>query len=153
MLRNLLGILAALLAINVVVFVGFFGGGYLLGAERVLQPGSYDASALWLVVSSLIGLTAAFCGGVACQSVARDVRASRALAALIFALGIAAWVMGSGATEPPPRPPGETGFAAVRAAAEHGREPLATRILNPLLGIAGVLIGAAFVARRQPSED
>jgi hypothetical protein len=41
----------------------------------------------------------------------------------------------------------ETGFTAIRNAAEHGREPLSTRILNPLLGVAGVWVGALLVAR------
>ncbi|MCA8981549.1 MAG: hypothetical protein H6831_08355 [Planctomycetes bacterium] len=149
MLRKILGFVAAFVVVNVVVIVGFLGGAIVLGSERVLEPGGYDASLLWLFVSSLIGLVGASCGGVACQAISRDRRVAGVLAAVMFLFGAAAFFAGAGAPEPPPRPEGETGFAAIKAAAEHGREPLSTRVLNPLLAVAGVLAGASIVARQQ----
>ncbi|QDU66751.1 hypothetical protein [Engelhardtia mirabilis] len=148
MSRKVLAVLAGWLVLTVVVMAGFALGSMALGFERVLRPGSYDASPLWIAISSGITLVAALCAGVVSTLIGRGTGPARVLAAAVLVLGTGAAIAGDGRPDPPPRVEGASAREVMAALAEHGREPLVTRISNPLLGLTGILVGWASVRRR-----
>ncbi len=145
MIRAILGVLGGWLLMFVVVVAGFIGGAFALGVERVLKPGSYEATLLWQVIGACIGLVAALLGGYACERISRKPRTAQVMAGIVLLAGLPA--LFTSKPEPPPRPAETVGYQAMIESAEYGREPLSTRIANPLIGFAGILIGA-YLARK-----
>jgi hypothetical protein len=113
---------------------------FALGTEAVYKPGVWEPSLLWIVLSFVAGLIAAFAGGWVCLRVSRDARAATWLMGLIVVLGLMAVVMQASA--PPP--------ADVRPA-EVSPMDAASKSITPLwAGIAhiGVGITGVWLARR-----
>lgn len=59
----------------VAIFVTFSAAYLAMGADRAFQPGNYEVSALWLVVSFGFGLLAATLGGWLCAKISRGGKA------------------------------------------------------------------------------
>lgn len=150
MVRNIVGFVAGYIAIGVVVMGGFVAGPLLLGIDRVIAPGTYQATPLWLWIALAIGLVGAIVGGAVCRAIARSRTPAYVLMALVLVVGLAMAVRGKAASEDvAPRPEGLSAMDVLRQAQEHGREPLFTKITNPLAGALGVLVGAHVVDRRK----
>ncbi|MCA9303527.1 MAG: hypothetical protein KC996_05340 [Phycisphaerales bacterium] len=147
LVRNIVGVLVGFLAAAFVVMVGFLGGMLLLGREFVLEPGGYNASVSWLVVSSFITIIGGIIGGLCCMLITGRTRAYTVLAAIIFVMGVAGGILGSGRPEPPARPDEQGVMELMQQLEEHGREPLYTRITNPIYGAGGVLLAGLLAAR------
>ncbi len=149
MLRSILAFVSGYLAMAVVVMVLFIVGPILLGVDRVLEPGTYTASSLWVGLAAGITLLGGLVGGVVSTMVARRWRPATILAASIFIMGMVSLAMAQPKPEPPPRLPGLTIVEVLKNSAEYGSEPLFTRVSNPILGTLGILGGAALVRRRK----
>lgn len=123
----------------VVVFVALTALYFLLGADRAFQPGSYDVSLLWALVSVVVGFGAAWVGGRVARTIAHEPRGPKWLAGVVVVLGLALAIpvlLGSGAAD------------AVRDATvgnleamQRARTPVWSALLNPLIGAIGVLLG------------
>ena len=116
------------------------------GADRAFLPGSYDASMLWIAVSLALSLVAAILGGWAGALIARgDARATRGLVALTLVLGalFAIPVLRGTRDHPPPR----GGITTMQDLARYVRQPVWVALALPLLGAAGVLLGAGMRKR------
>ena len=141
MIRFLAAIVIGYLVMLLVV-VGVFTAAYpLVGVDRLFEPGSYEAARGWIALSFAVGLVAAMTAGSLCARIAPATGAPLWLAAIVLVLGglMAIPVAMSASTERGgPRPPGIT----MSDAMAHAEQPLWVALLNPLVGAAGVLIGA-----------
>lgn len=140
MIRSVLGIVVGYLAIFVVLFCVLTVAYLTMGPERAFQPSSFRPSVLWDVVAIVVGLAAGVAGGFLCASIARKRGAVTALVVMILVIGALSLipaVMASGAPELV-----RDGSLSNLEAMMKARQPIWMSLLNPLLGVAGVLAGA-----------
>ena len=64
MLKKLVAVIVGYLVMFVVVFMCLTAGYLALGADKVFQPGSYEVTALWLIVWFIVSLGAALAGAL-----------------------------------------------------------------------------------------
>lgn len=127
------------------VFVLMSGAWFAVGAERALQPGTWEISGLWIGISIAVGLLAGVAAGYVCAAVARDPRGPLWLIGLVVVLGLALAVMvGVEDVTTGPRPDDVAMFDAVSKSIQ----PLWVAFLNPVLGAVGVFVGARLRAVR-----
>jgi hypothetical protein len=156
-MRATAGVVAGWLTMGVLVMAGFAAGPMLLGVERVFEPGTYRAATLWIVLALFIGLLGAAAGGWVAARLGRGRAPVLVLAALMVLLTVSNELRRAPATDAPPvaRPPQQSVFEALQASREHAREPLVTRVTNPIAGLLGLWIGAGLALRggRKPRRD
>jgi len=149
MIRMILGPIVGFVAMAVVVIAGFFVGPMLLGVDRVFSPGTYNATLLWQWIAVGIGLVGAFAGGLVCRLVARrDIPCYVLLALAVIPSSITIFFYPPAPEAPAVRPDGQSVMEALRDAKEHAREPLFTRITNPLAAGVGIMSGMVVARRR-----
>lgn len=148
MLRTIAAVLLGYIVMFVVVFVLMTAAYLGLGAERAFRPSSYEVSGLWTGLSILIGLAAAVGGGIVAAKVARGKRGVLALAIVVVLLGL---FMAIPTLNPP-----DAGAPALRdgsvgnlAAMQRAKTPPWLAFLNPVIGAAGVFVGARLVRGKE----
>jgi hypothetical protein len=140
MLRTIGGVLGGYVTMFMLVFITFTIAYLAMGAEGAFKPGSYEVTTLWLVVSIALGLIAATVGGVVCLAIAKNHKAVLALAGLVLVLGLLSAVPAlttSSASETKVR----AGDVGNMEAMMNAKQPAWIALLNPLIGVAGVMIG------------
>lgn len=143
--RLVVAVILGYIAAAVCIMLLFFVGTIALGLERVMKPSSYDATTLWIVVTAFFSLAAGIVGGFVAMKIGRRSVAPLALAGVMLVFGIVGSLTA-------PTPPGNGVRPATESlwqAAQKGREPVVTQILNPVLGVAGVFVGMRLVGRRE----
>jgi len=145
--RAIGSVVVGYIVMAVIVFAAFTVAYLLMGAERAYEPGTYDVSGLWIVVSIALSFCAALIGGRTAAAIARSATPPRVLAAIVLVLGIvmAYTDSGSKATEPNVR----AGSPSFMDAAQTSRQPTWLLYFTPLIGAAGVLLGAAAARRKE----
>jgi hypothetical protein len=121
-----------------VVFLTFSGAYLALGPDRAFLPGSYEVSMLWNVLSVVLGFVAAVIGGMVCMMIAKDARGPKWLAVLVLVLGLAFAIpvlQQAPVTEP------RTASVGNMEAMGKARQPPWAALLNPVIGVIGVLVG------------
>ncbi len=144
MLRALVAVIAGYLSLFLVVFGGLTVAFLSMGTAAAFEPGSYDVSKAWILVSVVVTAAAALVGGLVCGKIAQTRTPVKVLMALVGVLGLlsASVVMYKPApTEP--RPESLSNFEAMQSA----RTPAWAGALNTLIGVVGVAAGAG---RRAP---
>jgi hypothetical protein len=146
MLRAVAGVVLGYLAMAVLVFTLLTTAYFAMGADLAFRPGTYEISYTWAAVMFVVGLGAAIIGGLVCARVSRLPKPPLALAGLVLVLG---FVHAIPAMTNPPTTGGERGgdvsnFDAMMKA----KEPLWTMLVHPVIGAAGVLLGARIKAVR-----
>jgi len=149
MLRAILSVIAGYVTLAMVVMATFMVALPALGTERVLAPGAYDPSGLWLMTSFVLGLLAAVIGGWVCAVIARAPKPPLALAVLVVVLGLLSAIFQLMSPDED-RPTVREGEVGIVEAMQNARQPAWVALLNPFVGVAGVLLGAR-LARREPS--
>lgn len=140
MLRAISSVLLGYLVMFVTVFVTFSITYLLVGTEGAFKSGSYDVSALWIVMSMILSFAAAVLGGFVCAAVAKGPTPPKVLAAIALILGLALAIpvltrSDSGSMQ---RPESVGNIEAM----QHAKQPNWMALLNPFIGAAGVLVGA-----------
>ncbi|HUR19259.1 MAG TPA: hypothetical protein VMZ90_00530 [Vicinamibacterales bacterium] len=128
--------------VMLLVVIGVFTAAYpMVGVDRLFEPGSYEAARGWIVLSFAIGLVAAMTAGSVCARIAPGTAAPVWLAAIVLVLGglMAIPVVMSASTSPGGVRPSNITMSDAMA---HAEQPLWVALLNPLVGAAGVLMGA-----------
>ncbi|MDH4130665.1 MAG: hypothetical protein OEW17_03005 [Gemmatimonadota bacterium] len=140
-------IIGAVVAGYVVMFVTVFllmtAAWLVMGADGAFEAGSWQITFAWIAVSIVVSLAAAFAGGRACSAIARDPRGPTYLMGLVFVLGVVFAIPVLTAAPDAmaalgPRPDELPMMDAMTKA----QQPAWTALLNPVLGVAGVWLGA-----------
>ncbi len=137
MLRAILAVIVAYVAMFILIFVSFTAAMLAMGTERTYQPGTYDVSTLWVIVSSVLNLLIGLAGGVICILIAkRGSKAPIALMVVMLVLGFAMAITSGGREDPGSR----EGDVSPLDAASKSQAPAWSYWVTPLLGVAGVAI-------------
>jgi hypothetical protein len=141
MIKGIISVIAGYIVMGVCVFTTFTVAYRILGAEGSFQPGTYDVSGIWTLISVVTALAASVLGGLVCISIAKSRRAVLGLVGLVIVLGTVSAVMETKKKASQALPP-RTAEVSNQEAMMHARTPFWLLIMNPLLGVAGVLAGA-----------
>ena len=143
MLRTLGGVVGGYIAMVIVIIALFTLAYSIMGPDRAFLPGSYTVSSSWIILSIVVSLLAAIIGGIVAASIGKGTRAPLVLAVLVLVIsGIMA------AYEEMKRPGGELtevirdSNVSYTDVMQYGRQPAWIVFLNPVIGFAGVLVGA-----------
>ena len=139
MIKSIISVIAGYLVMGICVFLFFTAAYRVLGADGSFKPGTYDVSVIWASISVVTGFVASVLGGVACISISRNRRAIHWLAGLVIVLGVVSAVVETNKKAAESLPP-RTAEVSSHHAMVHARTPLWLLILNPLMGVVGVLI-------------
>lgn len=147
MFRSIAAVVVGYIVMLVLVFGTFTVAYLLMGTDNAFKPGAYDPSTLWLVVSFPLALIAAVLGGIVCALIARPAsRAPKALAIVVVILGLLGVVGVLMNTRPDPGP--RTGDVPNMEAMMNAKQPVWVAVANPIIGAAGVLLGARLRASK-----
>ena len=140
MLRGVLAIVVGyvVMAIAIVaIFSVMFQG---IGQDRAFEPGSYTVTWFWLVPAIIVSVVAAMIGGYVCARISPG-RAPQILAVVVLLLGIG---LALPALQPlnDPRPRLRPAGISNLEAMSNAHQPAPITLLNPLIGLFGVLAGA-----------
>ena len=138
MLRNILGAIAGYVVMFFFIFLTFSAAYLLMGADTAFGPGGYDVTMTWILVSTVLGFIAALVAGYVAAAIGRSGTAVKILAGIVLVLGLLTAVMV--AMSPKPADP-RTADTPNMEAMTRAQTPLWVAILNPLIGVAGVLVG------------
>lgn len=146
MVRAILAVVVAYIAMAILVIAVFSGIWFGLGPDRLLQPGSFKGNLPFSIAAPTITVLGAIFGGWLCARIGRGGKPAIALAAVVLLLGGAmAYFTLQKPFPADPRDPAMT----VKQIMEIGREPTWLAIFNPIGGAVGVLIGGLALARRR----
>lgn len=140
MVRAIGGVVVGYVVMALLIFLTFSVAYLGMGANRAFNPGSFDPSLFWIVISFFLGFLAALVGGYTCATIAKSKRAAQVLAGLVFVIGIivAIPVLTAGDTRPNVR----AGYVSNMEAMQKARTPGWVALMNPLIGAVGVMVGA-----------
>ena len=138
--RAIVSVVVGYVAMFAAIFLAFSGLYQALGQELSFQPGSYEPSVLWTVVSFALGLLASVLGGYVCARIARAATPPKVLAGVVLVIGLlsAVPVLMAAATPAEAR----TGEVGNMDAMTRAKQPVWVAVANPFLGAVGVLLGA-----------
>lgn len=138
MLRIVASVVVGYIVLFLCVFALLSGAYLALGADGAFQPGSYQVSTTWILISFVLSFAAAVVGGLVSRGIARSQTGPRALAGLVLVLGLVMAV--SVAMSPPPPAVRDASLPNMEAMMK-AQTPFWVAVLNPLVGVAGVLLG------------
>ena len=135
-MRNVLGVFVGLAVMLGLVFVGLAGAWAALGPEGALEPGTWMTSTRWNLIGLAVSFVASLAAGAACSRVGGRAGAAQLLALVVLVAGVGPLVetLRNGRSERPEQ-------VKLLDMPRHARMPLWNAALNPLIGVAGVLIG------------
>ena len=147
MLRTVGSVILGYIVIAAFVFLSFSLLFVAIGPDRAYQPGTYEVSALWVVVSIVLSFIAAVLGGWVCVLVARTQLGPQILAAAILVFGLVLAVMQLGSA-PADLPTVRDASVGVMEAMRNSRNPTWINFVTPLVAVVGILAGARLVGRK-----
>jgi hypothetical protein len=150
MARSILAVVAGYATLALVIFVSFTTLYLVLGADRSFEPGSYDASTLWVMTSFPLGVAASVAAGYLCALIARSGRAVQALAGVVLVLGLLFAIPVLRASDAAPT--ARAGDVPNMEAMQQARQPRWVALVNPFIGAVGVLVGAGLQRKTKGGE-
>ena len=150
MVRKIVGVIVGYVVIAVVVFLTFSLAYITMGAANAFQPGRFDPSLRWVVVSFFLSFVAALVGGYTCATIAKSKSAALVLAGIVVVLGILVAIPALTANDT--RPNFRTGNVSNMEAMQKARTPGWVALMNPLIGAVGVMVGAGIREARSSRE-
>jgi hypothetical protein len=138
MLRSIVGMVVGYAVIFLFFLAVFTGVYFTLGVERIFEPDSYEVSRLWLVLSAALSLCGSILGGYVCAAISKSKRTCEVFAGIILIILILFCVP----KMRDPTPHVRAGEISSMDAMRLTQMPTWMHLLNPVLGTAGVLLGA-----------
>lgn len=150
MLRSIGGAVLGYILMAFVIFVGLTLAYLALGADGAFQPGSFEVSMLWIVISLAIGFGAAFLAGWTARKVAREARGPWLLAGIMVVLGLGMTlpILFGDAVTPGVR----TSAIGSMEAMQRAQTPGWVMLTNLLVGVIGVLLGGRVLGTARSPE-
>jgi hypothetical protein len=139
MLKSILGVIVGYVVMAIFSFAAFTCAYLGLGVERVFEAGSYDVSTIWMVVMIVLSLIGGILGGLICVAISRSKKACMAFAVIILVLGLIVAIMTKMKDHPDTA---RTGDVPNLQAMQMAQTPTWLCMLTPVLGAAGVVLGA-----------
>ena len=140
MLRSILAVIGGYVVMALFVMVALTLLYLVLGADGSFKPNSYEVSLSWALATTAVGFVAGALGGYACVAIAQRFRAALYLAVLVVVLGAISGVMAM-SSEKVDLGPRSSELSSFEAATK-AQQPLWAVLLNPVIGVVGVLAGA-----------
>ena len=140
MVRAIVSVVVGYVAMFAAIFLAFSGLYLILGQDLSFQPGRYEPSMLWTVVSFVLGVGAAVLGGAVCARIARTAKPPKVLAGVVLVIGVLSAIPVLMAAETPAE--ARTGEVGNLDAMTKAKQPAWVALANPFVGLVGVLIGA-----------
>lgn len=136
--RSILGVMVGYIVMSFLVIAALSGAYLGLGADRAFQPGSFEVTALWIFISTILSFGAALVGGALAARVGKGARAAVILAVVVVVLGVIFALPTLDAPDPGGSRTGEVGnYEAMMNA----QQPAVIPFLHPIIGAVGVLLG------------
>lgn len=146
--RAILAVVLGYLTMAVIVFVCFSVAYQVLGADGSFEEGRFASSMAWNAMSIVVGLVAAWFGGMICARVAPRPRPLYALIILVLVFGALSAFMAMNEDKIPGSRSGDVGqFEAMTKAVM----PVWISFLNPIIGAIGLFIGGSRARRGKTS--
>jgi uncharacterized membrane protein len=139
MLKSILGVIVGYIVMAIFSFAAFSCAYIALGADRVFEAGSYDISTIWMVIMIVLSLVGGILGGLICIAISKSKKACVTFAVLVLAFGLIAAVMTKMKDHPDTS---RTGDVPMFLAISLAQTPAWLCFVNPVLGAAGVMLGA-----------
>ena len=141
MVRKIMGVIAGYVEMIAFVFISFSVLYLILGPEGSFEAGTYEVSPVWIAMSIILGLIAAVLGGYVCKLIARSKKPAIVLAGVVWLLSIIMAIPSLGATEEEIIKKRSTDVSNGEAM-QNAKQPVALLLLNPFIGVLGVLGGS-----------
>jgi hypothetical protein len=138
MLRNILGAIAGYVVMFIFIFLTFSAAYLAMGADTAFAAGGYDVTMTWILVSTVLGFIGAVIAGYVAAAIGKSGTAVKILAGIVLVLGLLTAVMVAVSPKPTDA---RTAATPNMEAMTKAQTPLWVAILNPLIGIAGVMVG------------
>jgi hypothetical protein len=139
MLKSIVGVIVGYIAMAIFAFAIFTCAYLGLGVDRVFEPESYAISTMWIVIMIVVSLVGGIIGGLVCAAISKSKGACTAFAVIVLALGLIVGIpamMKEHSSEP------RSGDVSNLQAMSMAQNPAWLCLLNPVIGAAGVLLGA-----------
>jgi hypothetical protein len=147
-LKSILAVVAGYAVMFIFYFAVFTGVYLALGAERAFKLDSYEVSTLWLALSVVITLGGAVAGGFVCAAISKSARPCQVLAFIVFLAGILLCLPVLMRDDESPHV--RAGEVPNMEAMQLAVTPNWMHLLSPVIGAAGVLLGARMKLRAAP---
>lgn len=136
--RKILGGILGYVVMFIFIFATFSAAYLLMGTEHAFKPASYNVSNRWLAVSTVLGFIGALIGGYVAAMIGKSGTAVKITAAIVLLMGILTIAM---VTMSPRSTEARGRDVSNIEAMSKAQTPLWVAILNPIIGIVGVMIG------------
>lgn len=143
MVRKILGGIAAYIVLFILIFAAFTCAYLVLGADKAFQPGTYDVSMIWIGISLTLGFVCAVIAGYV-AAVIGSKGAVKVLAGIVLVMGILTIMAVAFSPKPGARTPSVSNMEAMMQA----QQPLWLCVVNPIIGIVGVMVGGGLRKER-----
>lgn len=141
MVRNILGVVLGYVAIFIFVFITFTVLYFILGADGSFEPGTYEVSFIWIVLSFILGLVAAVLGGYICVLISKNQKTALVLAGFVLVLGLVMAIPALGDTTNEVQEMRSADVPNMEAM-QKAKQPAIMLLLNPIIGALGVFAGS-----------
>jgi ABC-type transport system involved in multi-copper enzyme maturation permease subunit len=141
MVRNILGVVLGYVGIFIFVFITFTVLYFILGADGSFEPGTYEVSFIWIVLSFILGLAAAVLGGYICVLISKNQKTALVLAGIVLVLGVAMAIPALGDTTNEVQEMRSADVPNMEAM-QKAKQPVVMLLLNPIIGALGVFAGS-----------
>jgi flagellar basal body-associated protein FliL len=141
MVRNILGVVLGYVAMFAFVFISFTVLYLILGADGSFEPGTYEVSLIWIIISFILGLAAAVLGGYLCVVISKNQKTALVLAGLVLLLGIAMAIPALGDASNEDQEMRRSDVPNMEAM-QNAKQPVLMLLLNPIVGAIGVYVGS-----------
>lgn len=137
MLRVVIAVIVGYAVMAFLVFATFSLLYLMLGPDGAFRPGTFEPSTTWVVISFVLSFIAAVGGGWVCAAIARQSKAPKVFAAIVFVVGIllALSVLMAGEDT---RPQVREGNVGNIAAMQNARQPLWVAFMNAFIAAGGI---------------
>lgn len=140
MVRTVIAVIVSYVLIFGLISVTFIAVFLIMGVEWSFKPGSFEASNAWNVTALIASFLVAVVGGFVCRLIAKAGKGPRALAVVVFVLGLIFAIptlFANQANANQVRSPNLSPMEAMTRATQPAWVPFTF----PVLGAAGVLLG------------
>jgi hypothetical protein len=146
MARSIVAVIVGYVVMFILIMVTFIGVFLAMGVEWSFKPASFEASNAWNVMALIANFVIAVVGGFVCAAIARGGKAPLALAIVVFVLGLLFAIptlFANKANADRVRPAN----VSTTEAMQNATQPAWVPFTFPILGAAGVLVGAKLKRR------